>query len=348
MAKFLKKKFPQRLISLALSLCCLFSMFPTVGAVDETADDSEATGDLAYRYVWLISQPGFQIKIMPNPNNGNKLTAFVSNMNEQDGVSEWLAMKEAKHPVTGEDIFVIDTNDPSYTEHGNPMPSEVDAGYSDFGLVHGYTNFNKSTIPVPDAWPNAPFEYVERTAQSFDPNQIDETNNNNTEWWAGNIYGNSNCYTYPNADDWQKCINKSEYTENESGYFPSSLWSEPIKSFSNPGTFYWVQFYARATDIYAFMAEYQNNIHRGNYEYANNTMFKFQSQDMLGMPNFNDMTKGTVIFDFNLPGNDATVQYLQNAGTTVDVPTITTQDVQGVTFRFKGWFDAPQGGNQVS
>ena len=345
MAKFLKKKFPQRLISLALSLCCLFSMFPAAGAVDDTADGSETTGDLAYRYVWLISQPGFQIKIMPNPNNGNKLTPYVSNMNFESSSGEWMAMKQTKHPVTGEDIYVVDINDPSYI---NPMPDEVHAGYDDIGLVHALTNFNKSTIPVPDAWPNAPFEYVRGTAQSFDPNKIDETNNNNTEWWAGNITGNSNCYTYPDPDDWQKCINKSEYTHNESEYFPSTLWSEPIPEFTNPGTLYWVQFYARATDINYFIGEYENNISRDNYSYGNNTMFKFQSQDMLGMPNFNDMTKGTVIFDFNLPGNDATVQYLQNAGTTVDVPTITTQDVQGVTFRFKGWFDAPQGGNQVS
>ena len=71
MAKFLKKKFPQRLISLALSLCCLLSMFPAAGAADDTGDGGEITEDLAYRYVWLISQPGFQIKIMPNPNNGN-------------------------------------------------------------------------------------------------------------------------------------------------------------------------------------------------------------------------------------------------------------------------------------
>ena len=70
MAKFLKKKFPQRLISLALSLCCLLSMFPVAGAADDTADGSETTGDLAYRYVWLISQPGFQIKIMPNQKLG--------------------------------------------------------------------------------------------------------------------------------------------------------------------------------------------------------------------------------------------------------------------------------------
>ncbi len=62
----IKLGFGKRITAFVLALCCVFSMFPSALA----AEDTDATENKAYRYIWLISQPGFSVRI-ENPSSGN-------------------------------------------------------------------------------------------------------------------------------------------------------------------------------------------------------------------------------------------------------------------------------------
>ncbi len=56
-----------------------------------------------------------------------------------------------------------------------------------------------------------------------------------------------------------------------------------------------------------------------------------------------------VIFDFNLPGRDAQVYKDKKAGDIVPLPTVSNDTSRpNVTFIFKGWYDEPAGGNQIT
>lgn len=70
--------FFRRLTSAALALCCLFSMFPTAGAANTSTKEK--------RSIWLISQPGFGIRI-EQPTSGNTGVYFM-NMSEEKELSQ--------------------------------------------------------------------------------------------------------------------------------------------------------------------------------------------------------------------------------------------------------------------
>lgn len=55
-----KKGFARRMLAVILSLCCVLGMFPTAGAANDT---SATSGETKKRYVWLVSQPGIQLKV---------------------------------------------------------------------------------------------------------------------------------------------------------------------------------------------------------------------------------------------------------------------------------------------
>ena len=56
---------------------------------------------------------------------------------------------------------------------------------------------------------------------------------------------------------------------------------------------------------------------------------------------------GTVIFDYNLPGDAAEVYENQAVDSTIDVPKYQNQEVDGVTFKFLGWYTDAEGGQRI-
>lgn len=54
----------KRLTAFLLAFCCVFSLVPTSFAADSDELAPGETEELRYRYVWLISQPDLQLKIM--------------------------------------------------------------------------------------------------------------------------------------------------------------------------------------------------------------------------------------------------------------------------------------------
>ena len=328
----------KRFTAFVMAFCCLFSMFPAVaGAADEA--EGSGSSDMDYRYIWLISQPGLQLKIMEK---NEKKVLYAKNMD----ANEWLPMKQTQND-DGEWIYVVDPTSQEYADYKMPSPNNpeytsdpLNLPNPEAGFLRLISNFNQTTDPHPDAWPDAKFAYNPGMLRSFNPNQIDETNNGNREWWAGNKEGYSNAITYPNNTDWQKCIDKSPNAGGD--YFPSTLWSEPVQSFGPENTPYLAQIQVRVEDV----ADYFIDGWTERIVYPNNSMFQFISTEKIGEPNFE--TRGTVIFDFNLPGYPATIEYLEDAGTMVSVPGISTREVDGVTFTFKGWYDRPEGGTKLT
>ena len=96
--------FFRRLTSAALALCCLFSMFPTAGAAN--------TSTIEKRSIWLISQPGFGIRI-EQPSSGNTGVYFMNMQapKNADGTGEadgpWLETKLWTDSSTGEQYYVL-------------------------------------------------------------------------------------------------------------------------------------------------------------------------------------------------------------------------------------------------
>lgn len=54
----------KRLTAFLLAFCCVFSLVPTSFAADSDELAPGETEELRYRYVWLISHPDLQLKIM--------------------------------------------------------------------------------------------------------------------------------------------------------------------------------------------------------------------------------------------------------------------------------------------
>ena len=73
-----KLNFFKRFTSAALALCCLFSMFPSAGAANTSTKEK--------RSIWLISQPGFGVRI-EQPTSGNTGVYFM-NMSEEKELSQ--------------------------------------------------------------------------------------------------------------------------------------------------------------------------------------------------------------------------------------------------------------------
>ncbi len=57
---------------------------------------------------------------------------------------------------------------------------------------------------------------------------------------------------------------------------------------------------------------------------------------------------GTVVFDWNIPGESAKLEYQKAAGSKVSVPVVSDSALGKYTLRFTGWYDQPTGGNKVT
>ena len=97
-----KKSFIKRFVALFMAICCMFSMFPAVaGATDDTESD---TTKKEYRYIWLLSQPGFALRIT-SPAAGQKdATVKFQNMGS---AKSWVDTFVYTDKNTGEEYYVV-------------------------------------------------------------------------------------------------------------------------------------------------------------------------------------------------------------------------------------------------
>lgn len=349
LSKLLKNGTLRRLTAFLLAFCCLFSMAPTAFA----ADDGDPSTD--YREIWVISQPGVPVQITRGP--GDEPVVKVADQTYTEGEKRvWNNTKTAT--INGEQFYVVDPDNMSPDAGSIPGRPEAQNG---IGYVRVYTDFDKTILPsstIPN-WEGTTFEFVNGTGQPFDRNWINE-DNEDTLFWAGSVDGGDTFYIGGNKDSWGGMID--EYVDRDTGTpIPNSdgrdRWPSPLSVwFPDDGlegdqTYYFIQYLVPKSyvDWYVanmgFMGEGDlSGVSMVNL--GNNTMFAYRSTTELPAPELDDV--GTVIFDFNLPGEAADVTYLEKGGTMVDVPGINTEEVQGVTFEFKGWFTEPEGGQQIT
>ena len=349
LSKLLKNGTLRRLTAFLLAFCCLFSMAPTAFA----ADDGDPSTD--YREIWVISQPGVPVQITRGP--GDEPVVKVADQTYTEGEKRvWNNTKIAT--INGEKFYVVDPDNMSPDAGSIPGRPEAQNG---IGYVRVYTDFDDTILPsstIPN-WEGTTFQYVDDSARPFDRNYItDETEA--YQYWAGSVDGGDTFYIGGNKDSWGGMID--EYVDRDTGTpIPNSdgrdRWPSPLSvGFPDDGlegdqTYYFIQYLVPKSyvdwyvDNMGFMGEGDlSGVSMVNL--GNNTMFAYRSTTELPLPELDDV--GTVIFDFNLPGEAADVTYLEKGGTMVDVPGISTKEVQGVTFEFKGWFTEPEGGQQIT
>lgn len=349
LSKLLKNGTLRRLTAFLLAFCCLFSMAPTAFA----AVDGDPSTD--YREIWVISQPGVPVQITRGP--GDEPVVKVADQTYTEGEKRvWNNTKIAT--INGEKFYVVDPDNMSPDAGSIPGRPEAQNG---IGYVRVYTDFDDTILPsstIPN-WEGTTFQYVDDSARPFDRNYItDETEA--YQYWAGSVDGGDTFYIGGNKDSWGGMID--EYVDRDTGTpIPNSdgrdRWPSPLSvGFPDDGlegdqTYYFIQYLVPKSyvdwyvDNMGFMGEGDlSGVSMVNL--GNNTMFAYRSTTELPLPELDDV--GTVIFDFNLPGEAADVTYLEKGGTMVDVPGISTKEVQGVTFEFKGWFTEPEGGQQIT
>ena len=354
LSKLLKNGTLRRLTAFLLAFCCLFSMAPTAFA----AEPDDGNDETQFRYVWLISQPGFAIRITQG-NGGHRVQ--VRDMDLNHTPQPWIDCKLIESPTGDGQVYVAD---------GNNMPADLDntlggqrpAAQDGIGYVRLYTNFDRTVLPsssIPN-WEGTSFSYVRNMTRPLDPNRITEENED-IEYWAGNVSGGDSFYVTLGRDSWTQHVDTKgtdpygKYgekldPESEGDVFPSPIRTNAVDQFGEDDTYYYaqIQIPKDIVDAYVLQNGYMGTDTNADsfLNIGNNTMFQFRSENELPAPELDDV--GTVIFDFNLPGEAAEVTYLEKGGTMVDVPEISTEQVQGVTFEFKGWFTEPEGGQQIT
>lgn len=353
MSRLLKNGTLRRLTAFLLAFCCLFSMAPTAFA----ADDGDPNTD--YREIWVISKPGVPVQITRGPGDEPVVKIADQSYTKDSNPSEkrvWNNTKLVNY--NGEQYYVVD---PDNMSADSALIPDRPAAQNGVGYIRVYTDFDDTIIPsstIPN-WEGTEFRFLNGSGQPFDRNWIDE-NNEDIRYWAGSQDGGDTFYIGGNKDAWPGFVD--QYVDPETGTaIPNSsgfdTWPSPLDVwFPDEGlvgdqTYYFVQYLVPKSyvdwyvDNMGFMGEGDlSGVSMVNL--GNNTMFAYRSTTELPAPELDDV--GTVIFDFNLPGEAADVTYLEKGGTMVDVPGISTEEVQGVTFEFKGWFTEPEGGQQIT
>ncbi|RGC57821.1 hypothetical protein DXA92_12940 [Agathobaculum butyriciproducens] len=371
-----EKRFFKRFTALVLAMCCIFTMFPSAAAGEA---DNASTTDKQFRYIWLISQPGIAVRIEA-PSAGNT-GVYFKNMNEKKEPPEWLPTKLYTDPTDGEQYYVLIPDestagvDPNYDGNYNGTTSLCTAAdnssittgevFGDpqpgVGYLRLYCTFRKKMLPntsVP-AWKGSTFQFVPKKTSPLKTNQVNETNQD-TEYWAGNASGGQQFYIGFGSDTWQHFVKTAKYQHQDDksqttelgGYAPAPYAVRFVKDFhEQESTYYYAQVRIPKRWVDAYVADpvhggYMTDASRTlRQNWSNNTMFQFVSDKELPLPS----SQSTVIFDWNLPGETANVQYLVGAGSEVNVPTgVTSKKTLGVTFKFKGWYDQPTGGNKIA
>lgn len=353
MSKILKNGTLRRLTAFLLAFCCLFSMAPTAFA----ADDGDPSTD--YREIWVISKPGVPVQITRGAGDEPVVKIADQSYTKDSNPSEkrvWNNTKLVNY--NGEQYYVVDPDNMSADSSLIPdrPPAQNGVGY-----IRAYTDFDKTILPsstIPN-WEGTTFEFMGDSPAPFDRNHITEESQV-YQYWAGSQDGGDTFYIGGNKDAWAGFVD--QYVDPETGTpIPNSsgfdTWPSPLdvvfpeSGLADDQTYYFVQYLLPKSyvdwyvDNMGFMGEGDlSGVSMVNL--GNNTMFAYRSTTELPLPELDDV--GTVIFDFNLPGEAADVTYLEKGGTMVDVPGISTKEVQGVTFEFKGWFTEPEGGQQIT
>lgn len=333
-----KKSIIKRFVALIMAVCCMFSMFPAVaGAADDTESD---TTKKEYRYIWLVSQPGFGIRITSPAAGKKEATVKFQNMSPDHA---WVDTFLYTDKDTGEEYYVVkpvESSKGQIPDNSDNKGSENCYGnyQSGVGFLRLYCEFYNRVMPdstVP-AWKGATFTYQDQETKPFDKNQI----TNDTEkssYWAGNQSGGSSFYIGYGEDAWEAFVKKSSYrkdgspTESSLGEYPPSPYSiRYVQSFNDStGTYYDAQVRIPKRWVDAFVNDKVNGGYMDNEPYrranwANITMFQFMSDNELPPPDQKheeDPEMGTVIFDWNMPGSNAEVSYRKESGTKVSPPT---------------------------
>ena len=112
----------KRFTAFILTLCCIFSMFPAM--TPSAAAASAPAEDMQYRYVWLISQPGIQVRFR---NDDPENPPEVAMMEENTSSAKWFPMKEIPDPNNpGKQIWVVDPDSYEYTtKYKVPQPGAM-------------------------------------------------------------------------------------------------------------------------------------------------------------------------------------------------------------------------------
>ena len=196
--------FFRRLTSAALALCCLFSMFPTAGAANTSTKEK--------RSIWLISQPGFGIRI-EQPSSGNTGVYFMNMQapKNADGTGEadgpWLETKLWTDSSTGEQYYVLKptTKDTGIDNTANQGDNGVLGNYQDdIGFLRIRCDFHNRILPdtsIPN-WQGTYFTFKPADTQPFNKGTINSSNQNKA-YWAGNRQGGSMFYIGYRANAWE-------------------------------------------------------------------------------------------------------------------------------------------------
>ena len=94
------------------------AMTPSASAAPPPAEDVQ------YRYVWLISQPGIQVRFR---NDDPENPPEVAMMEENTSSAKWFPMKEIPDPNNpGKQIWVVDPDSYEYTtKYKVPQPGAM-------------------------------------------------------------------------------------------------------------------------------------------------------------------------------------------------------------------------------
>ena len=293
-----KKSIIKRFVALIMAVCCMFSMFPAVaGAADDTESD---TTKKEYRYIWLVSQPGFGIRITSPAAGKKEATVKFQNMSPDHA---WVDTFLYTDKDTGEEYYVVkpvESSKGQIPDNSDNKGSENCYGnyQSGVGFLRLYCEFYNRVMPdstVP-AWKGATFTYQDQETKPFDKNQI----TNDTEkssYWAGNQSGGSSFYIGYGEDAWEAFVKKSSYrkdgspTESSLGEYPPSPYSiRYVQSFNDStGTYYDAQVRIPKRWVDAFVNDKVNGGYMDNEPYrranwANITMFQFMSDNKLPPP----------------------------------------------------------------
>ena len=374
MQKLLHSKALIRFTAFLLAFCCIFSMAPTMAfAVDEDTggDSGETSEDLDFREIWVISKPGTPVRIIRDNEGNTKVEiADMETGDDNDDERNWNGTKLVeitnelgqKEWVYAPDPDLQDPNTP-----GRPEP------VNGIGWIRQYTDFEDAILPgstIPN-WDGAEFKFVGESPQPFDRTWITE-DNEDIRYWAGSFDGGSTFYLGGNKDSWGGFIDTyhkvapSDDTDEPIPNANRDRWPSPLGvQFPTEGlkeegsTYYFTQMVIPKSFVDWYVEEIgymgEDNTPNDGYDLTNysmvnlpnNTMFAYRSTTELPAPETDDV--GTVIFDWNLPGNEATVEYLKPGGEKVDIPTdVKTNTIPGVEAIFRGWYTEPEGGDKIT
>lgn len=306
----IKLGFGKRITALILAFCCVFSMFPSALA----AEDAGTTENKAYRYIWLISQPGFSVRI-EKPSAGHTGVYFKNMTTKEDGgeQSNWLDTFLYTDPKDGQQYYVLTPvessagKDPGYDGTNLSTPDNSSKGgenvFGDHqdgvGYLRLYCQFRERMLPnssVP-AWSGATFKFEDDQTKPFNETEVNE-DNRDTTYWAGNSSGGEQFYIAYNTDSWKTFVTKANFlsptdtstppSETESEFAPAPYSVRYVSGFSETkSTYYYAQVRVPKhwVDKYVEKNGYMTDTGRTiRKNWANYTMFRFVSDMELPDP----------------------------------------------------------------